>query len=658
MEMLFDMSLKELMKIEVEISSKTKETFADAPASVTVFTRQDFKQMGISNLEELLNYVAGFQVLKDVSASGQHTYASARGSVFLGADVLFMLNGVRLNDYHTNSNYLQRLISLGNVERIEVMRGPGSALYGSNAYAGAVNIITSTEFNDLTLELGENDARQLTTNISFGDDDKGLAVFLNTFTDEGEDYNNVFDRTTPNNLNDTSDGRDGYDVMLTGYYNDLKVLLRQTKRDFDDYYMFGRGLNDSRLGEEIETLLIDASYEFKFTDDLTSKYRVSYQELEWDAVGLFARQNAASPFNQDHYLLGPSFEHEMLNFAVDFTWQVNNAHTLSLALSYELAESPVALNQSNYDIFNGNVFLGSVNELSNNRFVLDEEAEIFGLLLEDQWIINEQLTATIGMRYDDANLTDDASISPRVALVYNAWDEDRIKFMYGEAFLAPALTNLYSDNATVKGNPDLQSTTIKTIEMAYIHRQDNLRAVATIFHNQADDPFTTVQVPGETRVQRINAGEQKTDGLELEAIFNFTDKWSIAATYTHLVNNETTFDVNPGAPRPEDFIPNDYASLAVNYEINKWHWNINGFFRDEVDVLPEQDEIIVFNTKLNYQISDQLSIYGLVKNLFDEDYNQAALGSGLGTNANGQIEREIPMRSRWIYLGVDYKFDL
>ena len=134
---LLNMTLEELMQVTVTIASKTKETVAQAPSSVTVFTRNQIKALGITELGELLNQMVGTQMLFDVVPSGPTRHTSVRGSVGFGNDVLYLLNGQRLNNYHSNSaNMIYRRISLHNVERVEVIRGPGSALYGSGAFAG------------------------------------------------------------------------------------------------------------------------------------------------------------------------------------------------------------------------------------------------------------------------------------------------------------------------------------------------------------------------------------------------------------------------------------------------------------------------------------------------------------------------------------------
>jgi len=152
----------------------------------------------------------------------------------------------------------------------------------------------------------------------------------------------------------------------------------------------------------------------------------------------------------------------------------------------------------------------------------------------------------------------------------------------------------------------------------------------------------------------VNADEQKTSGLELEATWQPTTEWRISTNYTHLFKNRTSFPVAAGTPRPEDWLANRFGSLIVNYQYNKWNFNLNGILHAEAKALP-QGATAVFNLTSIYHYTPALEFFVNVKNLFDEDYNAIATGNGLGI-VNGQVVRELPCRSRWFYAGLKYSF--
>jgi len=85
----------------------------------------------------------------------------------------------------------------------------------------------------------------------------------------------------------------------------------------------------------------------------------------------------------------------------------------------------------------------------------------------------------------------------------------------------------------------------------------------------------------------VNADEQTTSGLELEATWQPTSEWRISANYTHLFKNRTSFPVAAGTPRPEDWLANRFGSIIVNYQRGKWNFNLNGTLRAEAKVLPQ-----------------------------------------------------------------------
>lgn len=121
---LLEMSLEDLMNVEVSVASKSKESLSDAPSSVTVLTGTEIRNMGLHTLEDVLNYVPGFQTTRDIE-QGTATRISSRGRASaLSESILFLLNGQRLNDLYTGGvSILNRLIAVDNIKQVEIIRG-------------------------------------------------------------------------------------------------------------------------------------------------------------------------------------------------------------------------------------------------------------------------------------------------------------------------------------------------------------------------------------------------------------------------------------------------------------------------------------------------------------------------------------------------------
>lgn len=171
-EALFNLTFDELLEQQVSISSRDAVSLDASPSTVTLFTRQMLDRLAVANLYDLLNYVPGFQVTRG-DWVGAVPKEHARGVYLDNGYVLFMVDGQRVNEisFGKASVYMP-FIPLSIAERVEVIRGPGSALYGSNAFMGVVNLITRKEGNMLMPRLGSRGSRGLS--LAYFTDWQGL----------------------------------------------------------------------------------------------------------------------------------------------------------------------------------------------------------------------------------------------------------------------------------------------------------------------------------------------------------------------------------------------------------------------------------------------------------------------------------------------------
>ena len=166
---IYNLSLEDLMQIKITSSTLTEKNLRTAPSSVTVFSHDQIKAMGIDYLDDLLNFVPGFQAFRQADSGGEY-YHSSRGirSGTSSREVLILIDGNRVNAEYAGGSV--HMISLGNIEKVEIIRGPGSAIYGSNAFVGVINITTSSGKNMLSQTLGSNGRLQTqvfaTANVS------------------------------------------------------------------------------------------------------------------------------------------------------------------------------------------------------------------------------------------------------------------------------------------------------------------------------------------------------------------------------------------------------------------------------------------------------------------------------------------------------------
>ena len=627
---LWSMDLDELLEVPVSVASREDERVADAPSSVTVFTRTEIGNLGVSTLEELLNYVPGFSVAR-TEFLGQQWALSTRG--FWGVSdpaVLLLVDGMRINEHFSGSfGLIDRLISLGVAERVEVIRGPGSALYGSNAFYGVVNIVTVRGENQVTAAAGELGAVELNANLSHEFGDNQLTGYLRFFQDDGEDYREIFD---PFGLtSETRDPRRGADAYLSYARGGFRINLRHQSREFDDFHLLGNVANGVNRMEP-ESTGIFASYSGQRTERFSWNAWAGYDVLESVGFGRFAPQGAG-PYDDADLLLGVYHQTRVANLGLDLRTQFGD-HTLSYGLIWELADNPRAYQASNYDILT-NEYLGEVTHQREpeKRFVRDDERSIAGIYLQEKYRPLEQLTLIGGVRLDDYNDFGE-TVNPRGAVIWRPGGGATLKLMYGEAFVAPTMEKLYlANNPFEVANPDLQPQEIRTTELAYTQAFSDVSATLTYFHNKETDLFILGTNP-EGSFQTVNGGENSSRGLELEVAANLGSHVFLRATASRVLDGE----------RPEAFTT--LASLIVDVDLGRFGINLNACHRGEVDALPGQGSYTLLHSRLRYEILDALDVWLNVRNASDEKY--------LTYQRNGDGRHQNRGRESW--LGLTYRF--
>ena len=156
-DQLLAMPLKDLLDIKITSSTLQEEDIRSVPSAITVITRDEIRRLGATKLEEIVKLVPGFQTAR-LGVSGTHNTLVSRGRRLgsAGKEVLVLLDGRRLQeDFAGGIQFLNRQVSLDNAQRVEFIRGPGSTIYGTNAFLGVVNIVTG-EYSVARAALGSN----------------------------------------------------------------------------------------------------------------------------------------------------------------------------------------------------------------------------------------------------------------------------------------------------------------------------------------------------------------------------------------------------------------------------------------------------------------------------------------------------------------------
>lgn len=635
------MSLEDLLNVPVTVASKSEEKAVDAPSSVTVFTRVDIENMGITSLEELLNYAPGFQVTRDIE-QGTASRISSRGrSSALSESVLFLVDGQRINDLYTGGvSILNRLIAVENIKQVEIIRGPGSALYGSNAFLGVVNIVTVDDVNRLVARVGSPGSKQASVNLAKTlANGLSLVGFVKMLSDDGYHFDQVTDIFGESGA--TSDPVRGHDAQVTLKYKNFSLHGRYMERNVKDFLTFG-ALANFINDENSKQLSVTMAYSLKINEKFKLDVHASYLEDRWQALSVLLKKDieVAPGFAlSEHFIGGPYLESYSAGVSADTIYNISEAVILNAGVTYSRSGVSDVKNLFTHHPITLD-YLGGITEFSGELSFNEEKTrDIFGAYIQGKVSMGNRLSITAGIRFDQYS-DFGGSLNPRAAVIYSTPFGGKIKVMYGRAFRAPNFLELYDKNNPVDfGNPDLNPEKVETIELAYAQTLKNFQASLTYFHSKikdlivlgdvVDHPDNPLGAPA-----FLNEGQLTTEGLEFELKASPFKNLIISGTFTHLFDAGTLV------------VSSNFASFMVNVQLNRINLNVNGIYRDAIDLLPGQDEYVIANTAISYRVNTNLKFQVLVKNIFDTQYHTFSL----------VLPEGVWNRGRTITAGMIYKW--
>ena len=530
---------------QVSIATGRQQAVARAPATATVITARDIRDMGASDLDQVLESVPGLHV--SVSHIAYNPIYSFRGSFTnYNPQVLMLVNGLPITSvFAGNRSYAWGGMPVENIARVEVIRGPGSALYGADAYSGVINIITKTAADIDGLEYGVRAGSFHTRDawIQYGGD---LGPFKAAFYlrhGRSDGHGEVIEADAQSSIdkllgtkaslagNPVSLSRDALDARADIVYGAWRWRSAFQKR----YVGFGAGLAESLDPE-------GRAPETRFYTDLGYQKTnvlphwdidavLAYQDLRLKpgdpAYRLFPRGAFGGAF-PDGVIGNPGHSERTGSINLSFYYTGLDQHRLRIGAGHRTADMYTSPEWKNFNLVAmpgvGAVFmpLGAVIDatwMAGLGYLTPHKRHLNYLFLQDEWTLAPDWALTAGVRYD--HYSDfGATTNPRLALVWDAAYNVIVKAMHGRAFRAPAFTEQYTMNNPVTiGNPSIRPETIATTELAVAWQiSATLQSNLTLFRYRMDDIIaaTNNQDPTTGKTFR-NAGDQTGRGVELEA---------------------------------------------------------------------------------------------------------------------------------------------
>ena len=578
-------------EMEAVVVTATKvETAAEEVASaITVITAEEMEKKQQRTVLDALRAVPALNVTRR-GGSGQQTSIFLRGAE--ARHTLVLIDGVEMNDpIDVGRAFNFAHLSTDNIERIEIVRGPQSTLYGSDAIGGVINIITrrgagkpsgyvSAEagsyrtFEERAGLRGGNDLVNFSLGISRLDSD-GISVADEKNGNTEEDAYENTSVSTRLGLTPT----DNLDFDFTLRYADAKA-------DLDDSIfngsvsVFQDGFNHTL--DSTELFLRGQARLFLFED--TWRQTLGFSRTEHD------REDVSALFTS-----------EFKSSLNKFDWQ----HDLYL-------------HESNTFTFG----LESEEEKGESSYFPQQSARTNGYYLQDQIRLQDTFFVTLGVRLDDhSRFGTETTWRTAAAYLFKA-SGTKIKGTYGTGFKAPSLFQLYAFGNT-NLNPEKSRGWDAGIEQSLWEHK--LTLGATYFRNTFDDLIVYISNPETWESNYKNIGEATSEGVELTLGLDPTEALSLQASYT-FTNTE---DKATG----EDLLlrPRHKADLGIGYQYSrKGQINLQGIFvgkRDDYGGVNLPSYTLV-NLATSYDITPNIQVFGRIDNLFDKNYQEVA---GYGT---------------------------
>lgn len=535
------LSLEQLMAIPVYSAAKREQKTSEAPSSVTVVTSQDVRAYGWRTLSDLLRSVPGIYV------TATRTYGSVgvRGferSGDFGGRILLLVNGHRMNDplYDSAATVEDFIVDMDLIDRVEIVRGPGSTLYGTNAFFAVINVITkrAEQFDgfELSGEAGTLDAaRGRLTFGTRGDDGSETVLSVGGYTSDGLAgiYMPRYDDNPPgfDGVLRDGDGESSNRYMGSHRRGGLTVEGFYVGRDKDTppsygtVYYLPRHTFDARA-------FVEARYEYALSADASLAARLCYDWYKY--VGTY-RYDLGGP----DFLTNLDFsQSESVGGELQFSWKPAAGHAATAGFEYR--DNYRQLMQ-NYDV-------------DPEFYVLDIDpaTRILGLYLQDEYRPSDRLGVTAGVRYDHYDSFGE-SVNPRLALVYGLDAATTLKLLYGQAFRAPNANEFYyEEEGAVKRNPGLKPEEITTYEVV-CERQfgENWRGSLAGFYNQATDMIDQLYDADDGLYYFDNSEKDvKAQGLEIQADGQLGEGTRVGASYSYTkTEDEATGEALEFAPK-------------------------------------------------------------------------------------------------------------
>ena len=659
-----------------------------APSVASVVTMEEIEQMGARTLNEVLETVPGLHVYPSNKNVMDNNYSIRGIHTSINPQTLFLVNGIPANMTVTGARPPLFQMPVSMISRVEVVRGPGSAVHGADAFSGVINVITkdgkeidglhggarygSFDSVDGWTQYGSNlkgwdVALSLDYMSSQGDKDRGI----------GNDLQGVLDRALGTNASLAPGALDtSYDMI------DAQLALRKNEWNMR---LWGWKKNNAGVADGVTQTLSDDSridnslfrIETGYDNNSPGKdwgisSRLSYQYTHYEARAQLFPDGAVLPIGADGNIdfTNPTGATFFPDGVIGIPVSIENRVDFETALNYEgFAQQKWRLAAGlNYTHFSPEetknfgpsildttptptISTGVLTEITDYSLMFSDQQERTDLFLsaQDEWAFARGWELTAGVRYDYYS-NFGSTINPRAALVWETSPQLTSKLLYGRAFRAPSFNELYvQNNPSNNGNPDLDPETIDTYELAFIWEPANSLTMGTnFFYYDIKDLIELVQDPGQTTLTSQNAKDQDGYGFELEAAWQALDTLQFKGNMAFQHSEDTaTGERVADAPGLQLYLTGNWQ-FRPNHSLDIQYFWIGDRERGTGDTREDINDYSLVNLTLHRtNIAENWDVTLAARNIFDKNIREPS---------QAVITDDYPMEGRSFWAEVSFHY--
>ncbi|CAK0744881.1 iron complex outermembrane recepter protein [Gammaproteobacteria bacterium] len=644
----------------VSIATGNRQDLRRAPAVATVITAEDIAAMGATDLDEVLETVPGIHVARSNIAYAPLNIIRGIYSVS-NPQTLMLQNGIPTTTMFTGGKgNVWGGLPLENISRIEIIRGPGSALYGADAYAGVINIITKIAEETPGTQLGMRAGSFSSWDTwvqhggKFGAVDvagylrigstNGLNEIITTDAQSASDRKfGTHASLAPGPVNT---GRDAIDSSLDLSYGKWRLRAGYKLRD-----NVGTGAGVASALDPVgqaksERITTDLSWTNpKVSQDWGMGLMASYLEYNDTVPVNFVLYPPGSAGFPNGMIGAPEKWERDIRLSAFATYSGFINHNLRFGVGHDDLNLYKTEEHKNFDFSTGKPIVeSSVIDFTNTTpFMFPQRRKVDYLYVQDEWNFAKDWTLTAGVRHD--KFSDfGGTTNPRLALVWDATLDLTAKLLYGRAFRAPAFSEEYSiNNPVLQGNPNLRPETNSTLEAAFSWQaRRELQVNLNVFRYQMKDIIRTV-----SNIYN-NTGKQHGNGMELETIWAYSRTLRLIGNYSYQRSTDEATGKDAGyAPHQHLYLRTDWRYANGWFSSAQVNW-VADRQRSPGDTRPPVPDYTTFDLTVRAPTQGSWDFTASVRNLFNATVLEPSLAPGL-------IPYDLPMAGRTIYLQAIYK---